>query len=178
MYDSPRYAPYVVYAYREMYGSQVIDPEDVFQANWLETFDDDVEVKCIDEVFQYYANTPGGMYSPAFREALYNEQLGEAFPAFKEKLDFNHAGRVVETEVPAILLHGGEDPIVTPRTVERFVAHLCDSGKNVIYNLYPAANHFTTRQASFVDTLTWMQAILAGETPQSNCSAALSGQIE
>lgn len=178
MYDSPRYAPYIVYAYRDFYGNEVVDPAEIFRANWLETFDDDVEVKCIEEVFRYYSDQPGGMYTPAFREALYSEELEEFFPAFKEKLDLNHAGREVDIDVPAIILHGGADPIVTPRTVERFVGTLCNSGKNVIYSLYPEANHFTTRQFSFVETLTWMQTILADETPEANCSEFFSNQFE
>ena len=57
MYDSPRYAPYIVYAYRDYYGEQIIDPQDVFLERWMETYDQDVN-RCIDDVLTYYANTP------------------------------------------------------------------------------------------------------------------------
>ena len=74
--------------------------------------------------------------------------------------------------VPMILLHGTADDIVRVRTIEAFVSDLCSQGHNVTYYLYSGIDHFQTRQGSFVDTLWWMQQILDGNTPASNCSGA------
>jgi hypothetical protein len=168
MCDSPLYAPYIVYAYRSYYGEQIINPQDFFQERWMATFDQDV-AKCIDDALGYYPNTHETMYTPRFREALQNDQLEVEFPEFKAMLDLNYIGREVNPSTPAIILHGGADPIVQLRTVEPFVQRLCAENKNVTYRVYPGVNHFTIRQNSHMDTLAWMQDILAGKTPISDC---------
>jgi predicted esterase len=112
------------------------------------------------------------MYTPEFREALYNDRLGDEFPLFKAALDLNDSSHKVYSSVPLILLHGGADPIVRVRTIEAFVSYLCSEGRNVTYNLYPGVDHFQTRQHSFSDTLTWMRYILEGNTPTSTCANA------
>lgn len=168
MCDSPLYAPYIVSAYRAYYGEEIIQPQDVFQERWMATFDQDV-TKCIDHVLGYYPNTHAAMYTPRFRDALENGQLAVEFAEFKAMLDLNHSGREVNPATPAIILHGAVDPIVQLRTVEPFVQRLCAENKNVTYRVYPGVNHFTLRQTSHVDTLAWMQGILAGDAPVSDC---------
>jgi hypothetical protein len=172
MYDSPLYSPYIVYAYRDFYGPEIIDPADVFLPHWLSTFEEDVKAKCIDEALSYYPNDPARLYTRRFREALYNNRLGDEFPLFKAKLDANDSNQKTYSSVPVILLHGAADPIVKVHTIQEFVSYLCGAGKNVTYKLYRGVDHFQTRQASFVDTLTWMQYVLGGNTPTSNCPNA------
>jgi hypothetical protein len=171
MYDSPRYSPYIVYAYRDFYGSETVDPADVFLPKWLPTFEDDVISKCIDDCFEYYSNDPTQMYTSQFREALYGDRLADEFLLFKSKLDINDSSNKVYPGVPVILLHGAADPIVQVHTIEEFVSYLCGAGSNVTYNLYPGVNHFQTRQHSYADTVVWMQYILEGNTT-SNCPGA------
>jgi len=170
MYDSPRYSPYIVYAYRKFYGEQVIDPVDVFLANWTSAFEEDVTSKCIDDVFDYYPNTATRLYTPEFRDALYNDRLAEAFPEFKAKLDLNDSSNKSYPSVPMLIQHGAADPIVKVRTIESFVSDMCSQGHNVTYRLYPGIDHFQTRQGCFGDTILWMRQILDGDTPASNCS--------
>lgn len=169
MYDSARYAPYIVYAYRDYYGEDIVDPNDVFLERWMKTYDQDVN-KCIDDVIGYYANTAEGLFTPRFRTALQSGQLAAEFPEFKARLDLNYSGREVNPATPAIILHGAADPIVRLRTVNRFVTRMCQEGKNVAYRVYTGIDHFQTRQYSLVDTLTWMQDILAGNAPISDCA--------
>jgi hypothetical protein len=168
MNDSPLYAPYIVYAYRAYYGQELIDPQDFFQERWMASFERDV-TKCIDHALGYYPNTHQGQYTPRFREALQNGQLAVEFPEFKAMLDLNYSGREVNPSTPAIILHGAADPIVQLRTVEPFVRRLCAENKSVTYRVYSGVNHFTTRQHSHIDTLAWMQDLLAGNTPPSDC---------
>ncbi len=169
MIDSPRYSPYIVYAFRDFYGTAVIDPVDVFIPYWLSTFEADVLSKCIDEAYAYYSDRPAEMYTPAFLDALYNDRLGEVAPLFNGWLDHNNNDRRINPAVPGLVLHGEDDRIVKPPTNRRFVAQMCDKGKNITYILYSEANHFTTRQHSFVDTLRWMQSIMADNIPESGC---------
>jgi hypothetical protein len=168
MLDSPLYAPYIVYAYRDYYGKQIINPHDFFLERWMTTFDQDV-AKCIDHVLGYYPNTHESMYTPRFREALQNDRLAEEFPEFKAMLDLNYSGRSVNPSTPAIILHGDADPIVQLRTVEPFVRRLCEEDKSVTYRVYAGVNHFTIRQSSHLDTLAWMQDVLDGNAPVSDC---------
>jgi pimeloyl-ACP methyl ester carboxylesterase len=176
MFDSPRYSPYIVYAYRDFYGADTVDPADVFLPNWLATFDEDVTSKCIDDVFEHYANDPARLYTPEFRAALYSDRLADEYPRFKAMLDLNDSSYKAYGSIPILLLHGAADPIVQVRTIEAFRSYLCGEGKNVTYKLYPGVNHFQTRQYGYIDTLTWMQTILNGDSPTSNCPNVTVGQ--
>jgi len=171
--ERPPLAPYIVYAYSTYYGPYVIAPESVFLPQWLSTFARDVTNKCVDEVYQYYPVEPDRLYRPEFLNALYSGQLAGSFAAFKQVLDLNYAGSAINPQTPAILLHGAVDPIVTTQTNEAFMAEICRLGKQVTYYLYPEVNHFATRQHAFADTLRWMQEILNGSTPRSDCPVNL-----
>jgi predicted esterase len=176
--ERPPLAPYIVYAYLNYYGGDVINPETVFLPNWLPTFYTDASTKCVDEAYQYYPADPKLLYRPEFIEALYGDRLAETFPIFKEALEINYVGNSPSTSVPVVLFHGGADAIVTPETHEHFIARLCNLGKNVTYKLYPEINHFQTRQFSFIDTVTWMRNILNNQPPESQCSAFFNSKFE
>lgn len=167
--ERPPLAPYIVYAYSNYYGPYVIAPENVFLPQWLPTFTQDVTSKCVDEVYQYYPQEPSRLYRPEFLNALYSGQLSGGFAAFQQVLDLNYAGSAINPNTPALLLHGAIDPIVTTQTNEAFMAQICGMGKRVTYFLYPEVNHFDTRQYAFADTLRWIQEILNGGTPRSDC---------
>lgn len=171
-------APYIVYAYLNYYGSEVINPEEVFAPNWLPTFYTDAATKCVDEAYNYYPVDPKLLYRPEFFEALYGDRLADVVPAFKQALDLNYVGNSPDTSVPIVLFHGESDIVVTPATHDHFVARLCNLGKNVSYKLYPGTTHFQTRQVSFVDSVTWMRNILAGHLPQSQCSTFFTSKLE
>jgi len=63
MREAPSLAPYIVYAYREYYGPDVVDPALVFQERWLPTFYNDASTKCVDEIFGYYSNDPAARFA-------------------------------------------------------------------------------------------------------------------
>jgi predicted esterase len=175
--ERPPLAPYIIYSYLNHYGD-IINPEAVFLPNWLATFYADASTKCVDEAYEYYPEDPKLLYRPEFIEALYGDRLAETFPAFKEVLESNYVGSSPDTSVPVVLFHGEADNIVTPETNERFIARLCNLGKNVSYKFYPEINHFQTRQFSFVDSITWMRNILSGQSPESQCSAFFNSKFE
>ncbi|MCB0081791.1 MAG: prolyl oligopeptidase family serine peptidase [Caldilineaceae bacterium] len=172
--ETPALSPYIVYAFHDYYGPEVIDPAQVFQEQWLPTFDSDASTKCVDDVYDYYQGGQATLYRSEFSQALYGGQLGFAFPYFQQALDRNDVGRRVNAQTPALLLHGSTDPIVTVQTNERFMREICQQGKPVTYYLYQNVHHFQTRQYSFVDTLNWMQAILAGTPVRADCATILA----
>jgi pimeloyl-ACP methyl ester carboxylesterase len=176
--ERPPLAPYIVYAYLNYYGGDVINPEAVFLPNWLPTFYTDASTKCVDEAYEYYPADPKLLYRPEFYEALYGDRLAETFPIFKQALELNYVGRSPDTRVPVVLFHGEADTVVTPETHDRFVARLCNLGQNVSYKLYPQVDHFQTRQVSFIDSVTWMRNILSGQLPQSQCSDFFNSKFE
>jgi hypothetical protein len=176
--ERPPLAPYIIYAYLNYYGSDVINPESVFLPNWVSTFYTDASTKCVDEAYEYYPEDSNMLYRQEFLEALYGDRLAETFPAFKEALELNYVGVSPDTSVPVALFHGGADDIVTPGTYEQFIARLCNLGKNVTYKLYPEINHFQTRQFSFVDSIAWMRNISGGQLPESQCSAFFNSKFD
>ncbi len=121
MNDSPLYAPYIVYAYRDYYGEQIINPYDFFQEQWMATFEQDVNQVHRRTSWVITPTHTQRMYTPRFRDALQNDRLAVEFPEFKAMLDLNYIGREVNPSTPAIILHGDADPIVQLRTVEPFV---------------------------------------------------------
>lgn len=169
--ENPLFSPYIIHTYNEIYGRNAISPRDVFSETWLSTFREDVTTRCVDEIFSYYSADASLMYNDGFRIALYNRNLGDRFPEFKEVLDANEAGlSTADTDTPILILQGTGDTVVTPPSQDRFVTLLCNRGNRVTYLVYPAVTHPETRQASFVNTLNWMRGIADGGTPESNCA--------
>lgn len=159
--ENPHFAPYLLYAYADLYGPEAVDTSRLLLPRWQSTLAQDVTSKCVDAVPTYYGSNARQVYQPAFFDALYGDRLGAAFPRLKEALDRNNTG-LVASRVPALILQGTADPIVTPKTQEVFIGRLCAAGGRVTYRVYPNVHHFQTRQVSYRDTLAWMASIRDG----------------
>lgn len=173
MQEAPLFTPYLIYSYRYYFGSDVITPQQVFADQWLPTFDEDVNEKCVDEIFAYYTFDPQLMYNQQFYDVLYNGQLASRYPVFKAVLDANYAGTFGGFDVPVVFFQGTADYTVTPPSQERFAYHLCQNGQPVTYQELPAIQHVQTRQNSLLATMEWMRNIVAGETPRNDCAEIL-----
>lgn len=169
MREDAVFSPYIVHAYREFYGSEVIDPADVFAPRWIDTFEADVLSKCVDDIFNYYSRSARDMYSPGFRTILYGDRLAQEFPLFAEKLKENYAGVSGGAHIPVLILQGTGDTVVTPPSQKKFMGDLCAMGTSVTYLEYSAVPHTEIRWASFSDTLAWMRGIAQGVAPRSDC---------
>ena len=167
--ESPLFTPYLIYAYNFFYGEEVITPAQVFTPDWLPTFAEDVNTKCVDDIFVYYSNDPQAMYTPAFRSALDNGSLASALPLFKTVVDANYAGTFGGFEIPVAFFQGTADSTVTPIAQQAFATDLCAQGESVTYIALPAVRHVTTRQDSFLATIDWMRNIIDGGTPPNDC---------
>jgi hypothetical protein len=153
----------------------VVDPADIFLDRWLAHFQTDVMVRCVDDLFRYYSFSAREMYRPEFSDALFAGRLQTVVPAFKARLDSNASGlSPTGVDIPALILQGTADQIVTPPSQRQFAAELCRLGNHVNYISYPAVDHPNIRQASFRDTINWIQSAAGGDLPVSNC-ASLTG---
>jgi dienelactone hydrolase len=171
--EDPIFSPYLVYAYRDFYGNEIIDVDDVFLPRWRATFESDVLDRCVDNIFYYYSRSAREMYTPEFRAALYGDGLEEAHPLFAEKLSLNHAGASNGSGIPVLILQGTGDTVVTPESQEAFRDQLCEQGTPVTYLEYPAVPHTEIRWTSFGDALSWMQRVVRGDIPATDCEIGL-----
>ena len=153
------YAPYVLYTYSRMYGRETIDPSRYLQDRWSRSLDADVERMCVDRFQSYYPFDGRRLFRPQMYEALHGGKLEERFPALAGALRENRSG-LSGHGLPALVIQGGEDIIVTTGAQERFVLDLRAAGSDVRYLVYPGIRHRYTRPVGFSDSLEWMSARL------------------
>jgi acetyl esterase/lipase len=67
------------------------------------------------------------------------------------------------TGLPALVLQGGADCIVTSATQLRFVDALRKAGSAVRYIVYPEVPHKGIRQAAFAASVEWMHHLARSE---------------
>lgn len=170
--ENPIFSPYLVSAYQTFFGGDVVNPSRVFQDNYLASFNADSMTRCVDDLYGYYSPNARLIYREEFREALYNDRLQTILPAFKRRLDANAAGLSRDgATIPALILQGTGDRVVTPPSQAQFARSLCGLGGRVTYLTYPAVDHAGTRYASFRDTIDWMKTVAAGGVPESTCDS-------
>ena len=167
--EDPIFGPYLVYAYRDFYGEDIIDPAEVYLSPWVADFEDDVLSICVDEIFYYYSHSARRMYVPEFREVLYDDRLDAVYPEFAEKLAANTAGLGGGTDIPVLILQGTADTVITPPSQQAFMDQLCALGNSVTLMKYEAATHADIRWRSYADALAWMEDAVQGSAPRSDC---------
>jgi pimeloyl-ACP methyl ester carboxylesterase len=169
------FSPYIVQAYRDFYGPEVVDPADVFQDRWVANFENDVMSRCVDDLFRYYSPSARRMYRPEFLEALFAGSLQARVPAFRAALEANASGLSPDgVEIPVLILQGTADQVVTPPSQLEFAAKLCQLGNPVTYFSYPAVSHPNIRRVSFRDTINWITSVANGDLPESSCASLTS----
>jgi dienelactone hydrolase len=167
--ENPIFAPYTIYAYRDFYGSEIVNVADVFLPKWVPTFESDVLSKCVDGIFSYYTRSTREMYTPRFRLALDNGELDDAFPLLAARLLANNTGLSGGSDIPVLILQGTGDTVVTPDSQRAFKDQLCRQGTPATYVEYPAVSHPEIRTTSFGDTLWWMQRVAEGALVETHC---------
>lgn len=169
MREMAYYAPYIIYTYAEMYGYDEIDPADYLQQEWLPTLEEDMYRFCVEEFQFYYPRKGKDLYTPEFNAALEEDRLHEAFPAMAKRLDENMTG-LSGHGLPALVLQGENDIIITTPEQTRFVKQLCAAGSAVTYEKIPGARHRDVRPAGFQASVEWMRAVAGGEKPSQACA--------
>ena len=113
---------------------------------------------CVDQFQKYYGFDAVKVYRPEFREALYGGTLAERYPGLAARLAENKSG-LDGHGLPALIVQGGADFIVTTQTQTLFVDALRAAGSPVVYRVYRGVPHKGTRQAGFLESVDWMQSI-------------------
>ena len=163
--EGPYYAPYIVQSYSAAYPD--FDPAQVLAERLLPTLQTVADTECVDRIQQVYP-FDASVYAPAFAAALYGDGLAETFPEVKRVLDENRTG-LSGHNLPALIIQGDDDVIVRNPTQELFVAELCAASSPVRYLTFPGVRHRYTRQAGFEATVSWMEALAAGEAAPDDC---------
>ncbi|MFW5685487.1 MAG: lipase family protein [Spirochaetota bacterium] len=158
--DAGYYPPNIIYAYSQMYGSEIIETERILQERWARNLEIDVMTMCVNEFQRYYPFNVQGIYTPEFYEALMERRLGEAFPVLKGVLDENLSG-LDGHGVPTMLVQGLDDPIASTPSQREFVARLRDTGVDVTYLELEGVSHRYTRPAGFVQSVEFMRELLS-----------------
>lgn len=158
------YAPLIFYTYRVLYGEGDIDPAGYLLEKWAATLDADVTTMCVDQFQKHYGFDPVKVYRPEFREALYGGALAGSYPGLAARLAENRSG-LDGHGLPALVVQGGADFIVTSKTQVAFVEALRAAGSSVLYREYRGVPHKGTRQAGFLESVRWMEAVARGERP-------------
>lgn len=164
MREMAYYAPYIIYTFAEMYGYDEIDPADYLQQKWLPTLEEDMYQFCVEEFQFYYPRKGEELYTAEFHAALEEGRLQQAFPAMARRLEENLAG-LSGHGLPALVLQGEHDIIITTPEQSRFVEQLRAAGSTVTYEILPDARHRDVRAAGFRASVEWMRSVARGETP-------------
>jgi pimeloyl-ACP methyl ester carboxylesterase len=156
--EGPYYAPFILYSYSVMYGKEQIDPADYLLERWAATLEEDANRLCVDEFQKYYPFDGKRLYRPEFYEALHGARLELEYPALAAALAANQSG-TSGNGLPALVVQGDADAIVTTATQARFVAELRRAGSDVRFLVLKAVPHRSTRPAGFLASVEWLEEL-------------------
>lgn len=163
--EFPVDAPMAIYTYARMYGEKRFDPAAILLPQWAETLEDDVTRQCIGGMQAYYPWAPRELFRKRFADALISGTLAAAYPSIDRILRENSTG-LGRHRVPALILEGTDDVVVSVKSQTAFVKELRGSGSVVRLVVYKQARH-DTRQVGFSEALGWMKTITRGNPPPS-----------
>ncbi|MFP4561838.1 MAG: lipase family protein [Spirochaetia bacterium] len=164
--EGPKYAPHVLYSYSQVYDD--IDPADYLKEKWVETLAADVAGMDVVDFQLFYPADSTMLYNEDFYTALYGNRLDEEFPALYKRLEENRSG-LSGHGLPSLIVQGQKDTIARTPSQTKFVVELCRRDSPVRYLNIKGVTHRDTRAAGFQPTVLWMQRIISGEEPESDC---------
>lgn len=74
-----------------------------------------------------------------------------------------------EFDVPLLIAQTQKDSLVAPGVTRRFAMEACERGVSVRWIDLPGKDHGTTAKQSEFETLEWIEARFAGQTPRNDC---------
>ncbi len=154
--EFPVVAPMVIKMFGELYGTDRFPAQKMLQQRWQENLEHHVTRQCIGAMQSFYPWSARELFREEFVEALFADQLEEEFPEIYRIMRRNSPG-LGGHGVPAFILQGADDIVISPQSQERFVDALRASGSEVRYEFYKDARH-DTRQIGFREVLEWTDA--------------------
>jgi acetyl esterase/lipase len=167
--EFPVDAPMAIYTYQQMYGKERFDAAKILLPEWADTLEDDVTRQCIGGMQAYYPWTPREMFRKEFADALLAGTLEKSYPSINAILRENSTG-LTPHHVPALILEGTDDIVVSVKSQTAFAAALRAMGSAVQLSIYKGARH-DTRQAGFAEALQWMRDMTSGRSPVSQTTS-------
>ncbi len=165
--EGPPYAPYIMYTYQQLYGSEEIDPSRYLRDEYSGDLDDVVARMCVDTFQRHFPWEAAGLFRPEFRAALFGGTLSERFPALATRIAENNTG-LTGHGVPGLILQGTEDWIARTGSQTDFVAALRSSGSAVRYIKMAGISHRHSRAAGFEASVEWMLWLAGGGPPPND----------
>ncbi len=169
MLTRPEFAGYRWVAWEDYYGADTVDLDVIFNDLFLPTVRNEATTLCLRQAFEFYPADPTLVYREPFYNALVNDTMAQDFPQHNELLELNSPGFTV-SDVEVIILQGEGDETIPPAKMAEFLERYCGlEGNTVTYNEYISTTHFDTREKSYLDTLSWMAAVVRGEETRDDC---------
>jgi len=160
--------PYLIYAYQDLYGKEVADADKLLLPRFARSLITDHK-QCVGKVGNFYGYDGSKVYSPELWNSLSNGTVATDFPQFYEALARNISG-YGDWNFPTLILQGATDRITPPEQNRRLLERLCVDQKPTTYRELASTSHVYTRQRSFKDTLTWIDAVNSGENFPNSCA--------
>ncbi|WP_027481008.1 lipase family protein [Deinococcus pimensis] len=165
--ERPALGPYLAQSYAAYYG---VDASRIISPRWLPGLGREAARMCVTDVYHHYPNDARSIYRPEFEAALKAGSVAGLDPKLADLMRRNAPGFAqTGRQIPALVVTGLEDPIVTADAQLTFMRRSCAFGRPIVQRAYAGANHFTARQFGFRDTLTWMRDLEAGLAAPTSC---------
>lgn len=162
------FGPFVLTSYQDYYGRSY-DLNAILQPKWVPNLRTDVTTHCIDTVINFWGKDPAAVYTPAMRQAMLSGNWA-AFSDFSKDLETNAVGDQKTTSAK-LINQGGQDNVILTGQQQSFMPKVCQNSRGPVnLKVYPVATHYTIMVQSFRDTTTWMQNIVNGKPPVTNCT--------
>jgi acetyl esterase/lipase len=117
-----------------------------------------LETGCINDIIGQYAGLTPLVDADPF-----------ANPEFVALLVANEPGHV-GSDVPVLVVQGGQDIIVQAAFTEEYVERACANGTTVKYSRYDGADHGTIVGQAAAEAQQWLATVAAGGTPPTSCA--------
>ncbi|MFP4210936.1 MAG: alpha/beta hydrolase family protein [Alkalispirochaeta sp.] len=153
----PSLGPMIATSYVTVYGRNRFDPSEIFREPWASDLEYDTTRQCVGGIQRYYPSDPSALYTPEFLASLRRNTLGRTHPSIARIFEENRTG-LTRHGVPALILQGTEDIVVSRETQDRYVAALRARGNPVDYRIIRDERH-DTRQVAFDDTVEWIRTL-------------------
>ena len=160
----------------------------ILQPKFAKNFKTDAQSLCIDAFTKLWPSNRGQnrsaeVYTPEFSSVAKKLNIAEnpTYQSFSTDLAKNIVGNV-KTDRPKLINHGIHDDVVLVSQSQHGFERMCVKGNTVKFNKYDTSpnaiqgynpsgrvDHYQTMNASFKDTIAWMQNIIAGKKAPTSC---------
>lgn len=167
--ESPRLAPYLVYAYSKYYTIDSKETNEILLPTITANLEKDVLTHCVDTIYSFYPMAPEAIYNPTFLKTLQSNDTQLSASQFSRAVQTNQVN-TWKTEIPLLIIQGKTDPIVTERAQLNNLKSFCNNNMTVTYISLADTNHFQTPVRGTHLLHDWIQNIQENRSVVNNCA--------